>query len=201
MSASGRRAASHRKVSSSAITIAPRAEHAVAISARVARSSIDNAWTPSPVHSITRFNVMFLRAKRIRMKSISSLAVTFSARRPVSSKRIDSGTRTTVVPLVIRFAYSVVPTPHASALFAPSHASMAIRRLNKVTGTDHRFASHLVTDSRRLAILGQESDHSGLSLEGPLNRSHLVELCQEGAIAWHLVSVDEMILERGKALR
>ncbi len=38
---------------------------------------------------------------------------------PVSSKRIDSGTCTKVKPAWINPAYSVAPTPQASALFPP----------------------------------------------------------------------------------
>ena len=53
------------------------------------------------------------------MCSITSLAVTFGCSTPVSSKRIDSDTSTVVKPECTRFAYSVAPTPHASALFTP----------------------------------------------------------------------------------
>ena len=45
--------------------------------------------------------------------------MTFGASRPTSSKRIDSETSICVKPEWTRFAYSVAPTPQASALFTP----------------------------------------------------------------------------------
>ena len=53
------------------------------------------------------------------MKSITSLAVTPGESLPVSSKRIDSGTTMNVKPAFTSAAYSVAPTPYASAPTEP----------------------------------------------------------------------------------
>ena len=53
------------------------------------------------------------------MWSITSLAVVPFGSRPTSSNRIASGTSMTVKPDLTSAAYSVDPTPKASALLAP----------------------------------------------------------------------------------
>jgi hypothetical protein len=87
----------------------------------VARSSIGIVPRPGPANSSTLPMPREVRKKGwLRMKSITSLALTPSRRRFFSTKRTVSGTFTRTSRVNHALAMSVEPTPKANAPSAPA---------------------------------------------------------------------------------
>ena len=94
----GRCATIQSTVDSSPSNTPALAEHSVAMLAMVARSSGESDESPGPPNSITRSSVFPGFAYSLRMKSITSFAVTPGRSAPVNSKRIDAGVSMKVRP-------------------------------------------------------------------------------------------------------
>ena len=94
----GRCATIHSTVLSSPSKTPAFAAHSVAMLAMVARSSGERAARPGPPNSMTRSSVFPGLAYSLRMKSITSFAVTPGRKTPLSSKRMEPGVSMNVIP-------------------------------------------------------------------------------------------------------